>query len=120
LAQQKSIDAPSAELKSTCKKHETGIASEERVKQLFLSKGHRLLRQRFKTPYSEVDLLFQNKKYITMVEVKSSFSFTYISKRQLSALSKSYYYLSEKNKLEVRAHLALVEGSKIHIVPDFL
>jgi len=55
-----------------------------------------------------------------MVEVKSSFSFTYISKRQLSALSKSYYYLSEKNKLEVRAHLALVEGSKIHIVPDFL
>ena len=108
MAQQKSIDAPSVELKSTCKKHITGIVCEEKVKKLFQNKGHELLKQRFKTPYSEVDLLFRNRKYVTMIEVKSSLSFTYISKRQLAALSKSYYYLSEKYKMNMRISAKLI------------
>ncbi len=120
MAQLKSIDAPLVASKSTYKKHITGKTSEDKVKQLFKNKGYKFLKQRFRTPYSEVDLLFRDKNIIIMIEVKSRRNFTYISDRQLKALTNSYYYLLEKHKCEVRAYLALVEGHKIHIIPDFL
>ncbi len=113
-------DVPLRALKSSYKKHIKGFQSEDKVRQLFLNRGFHLIGQRIRTPFSEVDFLFRQHGRYLMLEVKSADRFSYVSPRQMRALKLSFHYFLNKYNAPLRAHLALVEGSKINIIPDFL
>jgi Holliday junction resolvase-like predicted endonuclease len=90
--------------------------SELAVKKYLEDQGHRFLQHRFKTPFAEIDLLFQEKpKRWWLVEVKSvkeGFDEKPVSDRQLRRLSRAADFLAEKYNVEVLIKLASVEKQK--------
>lgn len=92
--------------------HTKGLKSELRVIDQLSNAGWRLLHHRFKTKIAEVDLIFQKKKQLRIIEVKSiscwDFAAYRISKKQKLRLIGVYYYFQQHFKGEVVLELALV------------
>lgn len=95
-----------------------------RVQKFYEAKGYRLLQQRLKTPFAEVDLLFQSSQgHVLMVEVKSAniedFYFFRISKKQKKRLERAVLYLSEEFECPVEINWAFVKNSgEVMVVED--
>lgn len=87
--------------------------AEEKVLHHYREKGFRLLKQRLRTPYAEIDLLLEAPEdFLVMVEVKSvsdeAFISSRISRRQRSRQDKALLYLSEIYGKNVAIHWAFV------------
>jgi Holliday junction resolvase-like predicted endonuclease len=75
--------------------------------------GERLLAHRFKTPYAEIDLVFQDKSgRLNLIEVKSCdreiWSNEVISFRQRARLERARFFLESTRGVSVRVILAVV------------
>ncbi|MNT71025.1 hypothetical protein D3C72_2094690 [compost metagenome] len=82
-----------------------------------------ILDQRVKTPFAEVDLLFETPDgHLLMVEVKSvknpDFIPTAIGKRQKQRLQRAMIYLTEQFKTPVEVHWAFVSSFDITVIED--
>lgn len=51
--------------------HDKGLWAESIAKAYLMLKGYRILAERFKTPYGEIDLIIQRGKTVAFVEVKA-------------------------------------------------
>lgn len=51
--------------------HDKGLWAEGVAKAYFMLKGYRILAERFKTPYGEIDLVVQKENTVAFVEVKA-------------------------------------------------
>ena len=49
----------------------TGLSAESRAAAFLIAKGYRVLAQRFRTPYGEIDLVARKRNLIAFVEVKA-------------------------------------------------
>ena len=49
----------------------TGLSAESRAAAFLIAKGYRILAQRFRTPYGEIDLVVRKRNLIAFVEVKA-------------------------------------------------
>ncbi len=99
--------------KKSCWSHQRGLKAEEIVIDYYQSRNFLLLKQRMKTPFAEVDLLFRAPQgHLLMVEVKSvnlsSFYLTRVSKRQKNRLEKAVIFLSNRFNILVEIHWAFV------------
>ncbi|HEX7675807.1 MAG TPA: YraN family protein [Bdellovibrio sp.] len=129
--------SPSPELKNTStissqKKHKPywahrrGLESEKIVIDFYLKKNFVLLKQRIKTPFAEVDLLFKSPHgHLLMVEVKSanlsSFYFSRISKRQKDRLVRATTFLASHFNCLVEMHWAYVDQNhKVTVLDDII
>jgi len=90
-----------------------GLSSEEIAKQYYLKKSYKFLRQRVKTPFAEVDLLFQNPRgHLVLVEVKTSsvsaFREYRVTQRQRERLVRAMLFLAERYQIPVEMNWAFV------------
>jgi Holliday junction resolvase-like predicted endonuclease len=114
------------ELKSTSLHLKRGLACENRVKADFEKKGYKTWAHRWKSPFGEMDLIFQSPhREWVLVEVKSHSQnmdpFRLLSLRQAQRLNR-VRQLFESQWAEgrpVRLHLALV-GDSIEVYEDVL
>ena len=118
----KSTSAKSS-LKSTWA-HQRGLECEAKVIRHYQRKGYHLLRQRLKTPYAEIDLIFRTPEgNLLMVEVKSARTEVFIayrlSKRQKLRQHQALIFLAEHFKTSVEAHWAFVmDSGEIVVIED--
>lgn len=49
----------------------TGVTAEQRAADYLTAKGYRILAQRFKTPYGEIDIVAEQRGLVAFVEVKA-------------------------------------------------
>ena len=113
---------------STCEPTKTskGYQSERLVEQRLALRGWVLCRHRWRTPWAEVDLVFQKKGRLLMVEVKSladlGFLATAVSSKQKRRLQRVLENVTEANPTKrVELVLAVVLPNKsTHWFPDFL
>lgn len=100
------------------------MESEKIVIAYYLNKKFRLLEQRVKTPFAEVDLLFRSADgNLLMVEVKSAndpcFYSARISKRQMQRLARAVSFLATHFNCLVEYHWAFVDqNQKITVIED--
>jgi putative endonuclease len=125
------IAEPSQALKSSSSSssepywaHSRGLESEEFVKDHYRKKNYKLKAQRVRTPFAEVDLIFESPaKELLMVEVKSvniaDFAAFRISQKQKQRLIRAMIFLAEKFARPVEVHWAFVTGDgEITIIED--
>jgi len=103
--------------------HEQGLQAEARTIDWYHQKQYVILEQRVKTPFAEVDLLFETPEgHLLMVEVKSvknaDFIPTAIGKRQKQRLQRAMIYLTEQFKTPVEVHWAFVSSFDITVIED--
>lgn len=104
--------------------HFRGLESEKVVIQYYLNKNFQLLKQRVKTPFAEVDLLFRSPRgHLLMVEVKSandsSFYSARISKRQMQRLNRAACFLADRFDCLVEYHWAFVDQNySVTVIED--
>jgi putative endonuclease len=99
--------------KKSCWAHQRGLKAEEIVIDYYQSRNFLILKQRMKTPFAEVDLLFRAPQgHLLMVEVKSvnltSFYLTRVSKKQKNRLEKAVLFLANRFSSLVEIHWAFV------------
>lgn len=98
--------------------------SESRVQKHYQQKGYHLLEQRLKTPFAEVDLLFQAPEgHALMVEVKTVNSADFhsyrISKNQKARLVRALVFLAARLDTLVEIHWAFVtKEGEITVIED--
>ncbi|MEK2688829.1 YraN family protein [Bdellovibrio sp. GT3] len=126
----KSIASPSLASKSTSDKkiywaHKRGVQSEEFVSKYYINRNYQLLKQRVKTPYAEIDLLFRSpsREKLLMVEVKTANQATFynarISPRQKFRLMGAAVFLAARFNCQVEVHWAFVTRfGEITIIDD--
>ena len=103
----------------------SGLQAEALVIGHYLNLGYCLFRQRWRTPYAEIDLLFthpRNNKILLLVEVKRRCSLEFrdlaLSRRQKARLIRAVNWLSEAGHL-VECQLAFVgKRDEIEILSD--
>ncbi len=122
--------SPSPVLKNTSVKksywaHERGLQSEEFVSKYYIHRNYQLLKQRVKTPYAEIDLLFRapDRMNLLMVEVKTANQATFynarISPRQKYRLMGAAAFLAARFNCLVEVHWAFVTRfGEITIIDD--
>ncbi|WP_413578665.1 YraN family protein [Bdellovibrio sp. HCB290] len=105
--------------------HERGVQSEEFVSKYYINRNYLLLKQRVKTPFAEIDLLFQtpDRKKLLMVEVKTANQTTFynarISPRQKYRLMGAATFLASRFNCLVEVHWAFVTRfGEITIIDD--
>lgn len=100
-------------LESKSSSAEKGLQSELHVIEYF--ENYKLLAHRFKTPYAEVDLLFDLKSHLLLVEVKSYSSAAFlpnrITSKQKDRLFRAATYLQNKFKKPVEINWAFVSAA---------
>lgn len=86
------------------------------IEHLTKSRSWSFISQRIKTPFAEVDLLFETPYGWAMVEVKSlchhSWSAVRLSQKQAQRLRQAHLWLSEKNVTSIHLALVLTDYSK--------
>ncbi|MFM6929570.1 MAG: YraN family protein [Bdellovibrio sp.] len=123
------IANPSLALKNTSVKtywaHDRGLNSEKFVQQHYEKKKYHLLKQRLKTPFAEVDLLFRSPdgRHLLLVEVKTANQGTFygarVSSRQKYRLLGAASFLAERYKTLVEVHWAFVtKNGEVTIIED--
>lgn len=121
--------SPSPALKNTSAKsywaHDRGLNSEKFVQLHYEKKRYFLLRQRLKTPFAEVDLLFRSPdgRHLLLVEVKTAnqgtFYNTRITRRQKYRLFGAASFLAERFRTLVEVHWAFVtKTGEVTIIED--
>jgi putative endonuclease len=108
--------------------YKTGLSSEHKVIALFLQKNYHLVAQRYKSPFSEIDIILKDpsKNNLILIEVKTlisskNWAFFRVSPQQEQRLSNAFEYFINNSKIPVHFHLALVlRSGEINIVKDFL
>ncbi len=131
MAPAKNTEKPSPELKNSSKSrvkslwaYERGLESEYRVKKFYEAKGFKLLKHRLRTPFAEVDLLFQSPQgQVLMVEVKSAntedFYLFRVPIKQKKRLERAVLYMSEELGCFIEIHWAFVKNSgEVVVVED--
>ena len=106
-------------LKNTSKR---GKECEQRALESYLKRGYKLLAQRYRTPFAEIDLILQKKKEILMVEVKSVRNREdYISHQQTRRLQRAHLYLSHRYpQWDFLLQLVLVDSqNKLHCIQEW-
>lgn len=103
---------------------ERGLESENLVIQHYASKGYRLIQQRVKTVFAEVDLIFQGKKgNLILVEVKSLSSWDFfqhrISEKQKKRLSRALQYYQSHGHIAALHYAVVSQQGEIRVFPDF-
>lgn len=104
--------------------HVRGLESEKAVTEYYLKKKYQLLKQRVKTPFAEVDLLFRSPQgHLLMVEVKSAnqscFYSARVSKRQSLRLARAASFLAARFSCLVEYHWAFVDQNfSVTIIED--
>ncbi len=102
--------------------HEKGRWAEDRVIQHF--RQHRLLHQRYQTPFAEIDLIFsKNAHTLLMVEVKSLSNFDFlphrITNKQKQRLFRASEFLHSKSKRHIEINWAFVTDSgEVLVIED--
>lgn len=104
--------------------HKRGLLSEDRVAAYYQKKSYRLIEQRVKTPFAELDLLFRTPEgHLLIVEVKtanlSSFYNYKVTPRQKIRLLRAVQFLAERFSTLVEIHWAFVtKEGEITIISD--
>ncbi|MDG0816521.1 YraN family protein [Bdellovibrio svalbardensis] len=104
--------------------HFRGLESEKAVIHFYSKKKFKLLKQRLKTPFAEIDLLFRSPEgHLLMVEVKSAnqscFYSARISKRQMQRLGRAASFLAARFNCLVEYHWAFVDQNySVTVVED--
>ncbi|WP_415063723.1 YraN family protein [Bdellovibrio sp.] len=93
--------------------HQRGLDSEKHVQKFYEEKGYKLLEQRLKTPFAEIDLIFKTPEgHALMVEVKttnlSEFQNYRISRKQKARLLRALQFLTNRLDSLVEVHWAFV------------
>jgi putative endonuclease len=117
-------DLKSENIKKNAIRSAKGTNAEALVIKHFKNSGADLVGQRFKTPFAEVDLLFEKSGTFYMVEVKKAdlqlFSRQLIGKKQLNRLRRAFVFLQSKFP-QIKALLAIVsQHGVIQYIDDFL
>ena len=104
-----------------------GLFSEHLVHKYFKQQKYKLIKHRYKCPFTEIDLIFLSPKgRLLLVEVKTlnsmkNWPFFLISPNQIKRLRRGYVYFQSRSKVPVDFYLALVlRSDEIKIVEDFL
>lgn len=104
--------------------HQRGLDSEKIVQNFYQKKGYELLGQRVKTPFAEVDLIFQTPQgHALMVEVKTSnlseFQNYRISYKQKNRLLRALQFLSVRLDVLIEVHWAFVtKEGEVTVIED--
>lgn len=104
--------------------HQRGLDSEKIVLNFYQKKGYELLGQRVKTPFAEVDLIFQTPQgHALMVEVKTSnlseFQNYRISYKQKNRLLRALQFLSVRLDVLIEVHWAFVtKEGEVTVIED--
>lgn len=120
----KKPDKNSENIKKNAIRSASGTKAEDLVVKHFKNSGADLVGQRFKTPFAEVDLLFEKSGVFYMVEVKKAdlnlFSRPLIGNKQIVRLRRAFVFLQSKFP-EIKALLAIVsQHGRIQYIDDFL
>lgn len=93
--------------------HERGIAAERLVAEELSKRGYRLVKQRFRTPMAEVDLLMKSLSEYLLVEVKTlserGFPEYRLTRRQKDRLARARTWVEDKTRQDVRLVMAWVD-----------
>lgn len=104
--------------------HQRGLQCELKVADHFKASGYRWIHHRLKTPFAEVDLLFEGVDHFLMVEVKSCSSLQFaigkLRGRQKQRLQRAYLHLTEVLPKPLRYCVVLVVHDEMHILEDVL
>lgn len=104
--------------------HKRGLECELKVARHFKLLNYKIVGQRFKTPFAEVDLLLEGDDHYLMVEVKSCSSLSFangkLRARQKARLQRAFIYLAEQLNKPLQASLAFVVDDELHILEDVL
>jgi Holliday junction resolvase-like predicted endonuclease len=125
LAASKSISPKTLAAPATCKAHELGLAAEARVVQYFLQKSFRIIKQRWRTPFAEIDLLVESPNgEVWIVEIKTLTSFDFLEARvgwkQKERLKRAFLYVQGKTQKPVCLYMAFVDThGEILLLDDF-
>ncbi len=96
--------------------HIKGLKSEQAVVECLKKQGWQLLRQRYKTPFAEVDLVFGKVGLLRIIEVKTIANWDFVSyrltKKQRNRLILAFHYFQQRFKGDVVLELALVSGDR--------
>lgn len=113
-----STERPSAELKNSS---QAGIDAENLVAEDLINRKCKILKQRFRTPFAEVDLIVRNQKnQIVLVEVKTLSRWEWVENRitqkQTVRLKRAMIYLEKYFNESMILCAAFVVGQKVYYV----
>ena len=104
--------------------YQLGLEAEELVVRYFQKAGFKTIRRRWKTPYAEIDLVFQGlkKNQLLVLEVKrnayAEFREWVLTKQQKNRLKRALIWLSEKG-FDVDFRIVIVnKNDSIEIISD--
>jgi Holliday junction resolvase-like predicted endonuclease len=91
-----------------------GLQAEERVTAYFLQKSFRVLKQRWRTPFAEMDLLIESPSgEIWIVEIKTLTHFDFlavrVTRKQRQRLQRAHAYVQGLTRRPVCLYLAFVD-----------
>lgn len=93
--------------------HERGVLAERRVQEEMERRGYRMVRQRLRTPFAEVDLLMASLAEYLLIEVKCvshpDFLERRISSSQKRRLERAREYVEGRSRAPVRLVWAFVQ-----------
>jgi Holliday junction resolvase-like predicted endonuclease len=107
-----STDRRSLASKSICNK------AIDRAKKHYIKKGYRLLRESYRSPFAEIDLVFQRGKLETLlVEVKGLRSIEFFERTvqsgQIHRLHRALIWMQERHKGSVKLeYFVLINGTE--------
>lgn len=115
LASSTGAPLPASKSTSLCKAHALGLQAEAQVAEHFRKKSFRVLKQRWRTPYAEVDLLVGSPSgEVWIVEIKTLTNFDFltvrVSRRQRERLKRAYLYVQGRTSNPVCLYLAFVDA----------
>lgn len=98
---------------TVCEAHLRGHRAEEKVADFFRQKKYKILKQRWRSPFAEVDLVVESPSGgIGLIEIKTISHFDFInvriSEKQKQRLQRAHLFVQSKTKRPVVLYLALV------------
>ena len=97
--------------------HKSGIDAEDLAKNFLLSKSFEILKERYKTPYGEIDIIAHSPEELIFVEVKKRKNLSFddpVSNSQKNRITNAaLQYISENpeiNELEIRFDCILIDS----------
>lgn len=100
-----------------------GLQAEKTASDYYITNGFTLIEHRFKTPFGELDLIFQKENLLVFAEVKARkvlIHYELISNKQIQRNSQAAnYYLGLNegifNHFDIRFDLIVIHNNNIHM-----